>query len=83
MSILGLGNPGGVGILGKGGARWARWGEMQGSVYEQPKGEVDGSHHSKEGSKYVEEGNKGSKGNIVYITYSRRGMYNQREKYNQ
>jgi hypothetical protein len=28
-----------------------RMGEMQGSVYEQPKGEVDGSHHSKEGSK--------------------------------
>jgi hypothetical protein len=28
-----------------------RMGEMQGSVYEQPKGEVDGPQHSKEGSK--------------------------------
>ncbi len=45
-----------------------KMGEMQGSVYVQPKGEVDGSHHSKEGSKYVEKGNKGSKGIIVYIT---------------
>ncbi len=32
------------------GARWAGEG-MQGSVYEQPKEEVDGSCHSKEGSK--------------------------------
>ncbi len=46
----GSGKPQGVGISGGGGARW-RDGEMQGSVHEQPKGEVDGSHHSKEGSK--------------------------------
>jgi hypothetical protein len=39
-----------------------KMGEMQGSVYEQPKEEVDGSHHSKEGSKYVERGTKGNKG---------------------
>jgi hypothetical protein len=47
----GSGKPQGVGISGRGGAKWAGWGKMQGSVYEQPKGEVDGSHHSKEGSK--------------------------------
>jgi hypothetical protein len=46
----GSGKPQGVGISGGRGARWQD-GEMQGSVYEQPKGEVDGSHHSKEGSK--------------------------------
>ncbi len=50
MSILGLGNPGGSGFwVGKGPD--GQDGEMQGSVYEQPKGEVDRSHHSKEGSK--------------------------------
>jgi hypothetical protein len=42
--------PRGVGISGREGARWQD-GEMQGSVYKQPKGEVDGSHRSKEGSK--------------------------------
>jgi hypothetical protein len=31
-------------------------------VYEQPGNEVDGSCHSKEGSKEVEKGRKGSKG---------------------
>ncbi len=31
-------------------------------VYEQPGNEVDGSCHSKDGSKYVEEDRKGSKG---------------------
>jgi hypothetical protein len=45
-----VGKPRGVGISGGEGARWQD-GEMQGSVYEQPKREVDGSHHSKEGSK--------------------------------
>ncbi len=42
---LGLEKPQGVGGL-DGQVR-----EMQGSVYEQPKEEVDGSCHSKEGSK--------------------------------
>jgi hypothetical protein len=46
----GSGKPQGVGVSGVEGARWQD-GEMQGSVYEQPKREVDGSHHSKEGSK--------------------------------
>jgi hypothetical protein len=46
---FGSGKPQGVGISGRG-ARWADEG-MQGSVYEQPKEEVDGSCHSKEGSK--------------------------------
>ncbi len=50
MSILGLGNPGGSGFwVGEGPD--GQDGEMQRSVYEQPKVEVDGSHHSKEGSK--------------------------------
>jgi hypothetical protein len=46
---LGLEKPQGVGILGWGPDGQVR--EMQGSVYEQPKEEVDGSYHSKEGSK--------------------------------
>ncbi len=46
---LGLENPGGVGILG---GRVYEPGEGMGkSVYEQPGNEVDGSCHSKEGSK--------------------------------
>jgi hypothetical protein len=50
MSILGLGNPGGSGFwVGEGPD--GQYGGMQESVYEQPKEEVDGSHHSKEGSK--------------------------------
>jgi hypothetical protein len=50
MSILCLGNPRGSGFrVGEGPDR--QMGEMQGSVYEQPKEEVDGSCHSKEGSK--------------------------------
>ncbi len=50
MSVFfGPGKPQGVGILGRGPDGRVR--EIQGSVYEQPKGEVDGSCHSKEGSK--------------------------------
>ena len=50
MSILDLGNPRGSGFrVGEGPD--GQMGEMQGSVYEQPKEEVDGSCHSKEGSK--------------------------------
>jgi hypothetical protein len=46
---LGLENPGGVGILGRG---LYEPGEGNGKlVYEQPGNEVDGSCHSKEGSK--------------------------------
>ncbi len=44
-----LGLPQGVGISGRGPDGQVR--ETQGSVYEQPKEEVDGSCHSKEGSK--------------------------------
>jgi hypothetical protein len=40
----------GVGILGKG-STWAIKGTKGGSVYEQQGAEVDGSCHSKEGSK--------------------------------
>ncbi len=47
---FGSGKPQGVGISGGEGPD-GQTGEMQGSVYEQPKGEVDGSCHSKEGSK--------------------------------
>ncbi len=46
---FGSGEPQGVGISGR-----EPDGQMrgtQGSVYEQPKGDVDGSCHSKEGSK--------------------------------
>jgi hypothetical protein len=42
--------PQGVGISGGEGPD-GQMEEMQGSVYEQPKEEVDGSCHSKEGSK--------------------------------
>jgi hypothetical protein len=50
MSVyLGLEKPQGVGILGGGPDGQMR--EIQGSVYEQPKEEVNGSCHSKEGSK--------------------------------
>ncbi len=46
---LDLENPGGVGILG---GRVSEPGEEMGKlVYEQPGNEVDGSCHSKEGSK--------------------------------
>jgi hypothetical protein len=39
-------------------------------VYEQPGNEVDGSSHSKEGSKSVGEGRKGSKGEYaLYIIH--------------
>jgi hypothetical protein len=47
--LFGSGKPQGVGISGRGPDGQVR--EMQGSVYEQPKEEVDGSCHSKEGSK--------------------------------
>jgi hypothetical protein len=47
---FGSGKLQGVGILGGEGPD-GQTGEMQGSVYEQPKEEVDGSCHSKEGSK--------------------------------
>ncbi len=46
---LGLEKPQGVGILGGGSDGQVR--ETKGSVYEQPEKEVDGSCHSKEGSK--------------------------------
>ncbi len=46
---LGLEKPQGVRISGKGPHGQVR--EMRGSVYEQPGKEVDGSCHSKEGSK--------------------------------
>ncbi len=41
---LGLGNSGGSGF-------WNEGREMEGLVYEQPEDKVDGSCHSKEGSK--------------------------------
>jgi hypothetical protein len=45
MSVyFGFGKPQGVGISGRGPDGWVR--EMRGSVYEQPKEEVDGSCHS-------------------------------------
>jgi hypothetical protein len=47
--IFGSGKPLGVGILGKG-STWTIGG-TKGSVYEQQGAEVDGSCHSKEGSK--------------------------------
>jgi hypothetical protein len=47
--IFGSGKPQGAGILGKG-STWAT-GNTRGSVYEQQGAEVDGSCHSKEGSK--------------------------------
>jgi hypothetical protein len=47
--LFGSGKPQGVGISGWGPDGQVR--EIQGSVYEQPKEEVDRSCHSKEGSK--------------------------------
>jgi hypothetical protein len=47
---FGSGKPQGVGISGGEGPD-GQMGEVHGSVYEQPKEEVDGSCHSKEGSK--------------------------------
>jgi hypothetical protein len=50
MSVyLDLVNPGGGGILDEGVYEQGR--EMESLVYEQPGYEVDGSYHSKEGSK--------------------------------
>jgi hypothetical protein len=46
---LDLGNPGGSGFWNEGFMGKGR--EMRRSVYEQPGNEVDGSYHSKEGSK--------------------------------
>ncbi len=46
---LDLGNPGGLGFRNEGYMNKGR--EMERSVYEQPGKEVDGSCHSKEGSK--------------------------------
>jgi hypothetical protein len=37
--------------------------EMESLVYEQPGNKVDGSYHSKEGSKYVRGNKWGAKGN--------------------
>ncbi len=48
--IFGSEKPRGVGILGKG-STWAIKRTKGGSVYEQQGAEVDGSCHSKEGSK--------------------------------
>jgi hypothetical protein len=50
MSVyLELGNPGGSGFWDEG--YMSKGWEMEDSVYEQPGNEVDGSYHSKEGSK--------------------------------
>jgi hypothetical protein len=50
MSVyLDLGNPGGAGFWDEGVYEQGR--EMESLVYEQPGYEVDGSYHSKEGSK--------------------------------
>jgi hypothetical protein len=38
-------------------------GNKRGSVYEQQGAEVEGSCHSKEGSKLMDKGNEGNKGN--------------------
>ncbi len=46
---LGLGNSGGLGFWNKGYMSQGR--EMDGLVYKQPEDKVDGSYHSKEGSK--------------------------------
>ncbi len=46
---LGLGNSGGSGFRNEGYMSQGR--EMEGLVYEQPDDKVDGSCHSKEGSK--------------------------------
>ncbi len=46
---LGLGNSGGSGFWNEGYMSQGR--EMEGLVYEQPEDKVDGSCHSKEGSK--------------------------------
>ncbi len=50
------------------GATWAKQGDKE-SVHEQPGDEVDGSCHSKEGSKLVDQGEQGEQGvSRVHIT---------------
>ncbi len=56
---LGLGNSGGSGFWNEGYMSQGR--EMDGLVYEQPEDKVDGSCHSKEGSKLVRGGKWGKK----------------------
>ncbi len=48
-TYLDLGNPGGAGFWDEGVYEQGR--EMESLVYKQPEYEVDGSYHSKEGSK--------------------------------
>jgi hypothetical protein len=76
--MFGSGKPRGVGISGK---RPHGLGEGNGeSVYEEPGNEVDGSCHSKEGSKLVEKGRtrgaRGARGIIVYIQSISSRVYN-------
>jgi hypothetical protein len=68
----GSGKPRGVGILGRGGARWARWGKYKGQFTSNPRKKwTDPITAWRVPSKWKKgtKGNKGSKGNIVYITY--------------
>ncbi len=68
----GSGKPRGVGILGRGGARWAGWGKYKGQFTSNLRERwTDPNTARRVPSKWKRgtKGNKGSKGNIVYITY--------------
>jgi hypothetical protein len=69
---LDLGNPGGLGFWDEG--YMSKGKEMGRSVYEQPGNEVDGSYHSKEGSKLVKGGEWGAKGNEEKGKQKARGL---------
>jgi hypothetical protein len=69
---LDLGNPGGSGLRNE---RYMNNGrEMGRSVYEQPGNKVDGSCHSKEGSKKVRGDEWGEKGNGEKGSKEARGL---------
>jgi hypothetical protein len=73
---LDLENPGGSGFWV--GGYMSQVSEMGKLVYKQPGNEVDGSCHSKEGSKYVERGAKGDQQGecAMYINHVLTRVYN-------
>ena len=71
MSILGSGNPRGVGISGRGGARWADGGNTRVSLRatQGRSGRILSQQGGFQVSGKGNKGSKGSKGTIMYITY--------------
>jgi hypothetical protein len=68
----GFGKPRGVGILGRGVARWAGWGKCKGQFTSNLRERwTDPITARRVPSKWKKgtKGSKGSKGNMMYITY--------------